>query len=823
MAKEEKEKFNIGKVIQVEIVDEMQESYLNYAMSVIVSRALPDVRDGLKPVQRRILYSMHELGLKSAAKFRKSALVVGDVLGKYHPHGDSSVYGALARMAQDFSMRYMLIKGQGNFGSIDGDAPAAMRYTEAKLTKISDEMLFDIDKDTVDFKDNYDGSRKEPKVLPSNMPQLLLNGQIGIAVGMATNIPPHNLVELVNAIIHLIDNNNVTTEDILEFIKGPDFPTGGIVYNHNDILKAYSTGSGPMTVRGKVDIVESKSGKHQIIISEIPYQVNKATMIEKIADLIRDKRIDGIRDVRDESDKDGLRVVIDLKNDSYPQKILNTLYKLTDLQKVFHLNMVALVDGVQPQVLSLKSVLEYFIAHRKEVVTRRVKFDLKKAKERAHILEGLKKALDYIDKIIATIKKSKNKDEAHKSLMADFKLSDIQATAILEMKLQTLSGLERKKIEDELKEKLDLIIDLENLLKSEKKILGVVKDELKDVSNKYGDERRTKVVKGGISEFKEEDLIPDEDIFVALTRGGYIKRVDADTYKSQKRGGKGVVGMDTKEEDIIEHLFSCSTHDNILFFTDKGKVYQTKAFEVPESSRTARGKAIINILDIGQQERITALVPMKEKLGKKNSQDKLYLVMSTQNGIIKKVASSEFHTVRKSGVQAISLKGDDLLKWVRVSYGDDEIVILTKNGQAIRFSEKDVRAMGRSASGVASIKIKKGDRVVGTDVISSNRNDNLELLVIMENGYGKRTSLSQYKTQKRGGSGIMTAKITSKTGNLVASLVVDSSEQDIIAISDKGQVIRMSISAVPSISRATQGVRLMKLYTGDKVASVTCL
>ncbi len=823
MPKEEEEKFDIGNISQVEITDEMQESYLDYAMSVIVSRALPDVRDGLKPVQRRILYAMHELGLRHSAKFLKSARVVGDVLGKYHPHGDSSVYGALARMAQDFSLRYMLINGQGNFGSIDGDSPAAMRYTEAKLTKIAEEMLFDIEKETVNFEDNYDGSRKEQKVLPAKLPNLLLNGQMGIAVGMATNIPPHNINELIDAVIYLIDNKKADADDLLEFVLGPDFPTGGIIYNKKDIAKAYSTGSGPITVRGKVDIVEQKAGKHQIIISEIPYQVNKATMIEKIADLVRNKKVEGIRDVRDESDKDGLRIAIDLKTDSYPQKILNKLYKFTDLQKVFHLNMVALVDGVQPQVLSLKSILEYFISHRKDVVTKRAQYELKKAKQRAHILEGLKKALDYIDKIITTIKKSKNKEEAHKTLMKDFKLSDLQTTAILEMKLQTLSGLERKKIEDEFKEKLKIIADLESLLKNEKRILGIIKEELKEVADKHGDERKTKVVKGTISEFKEEDLIPKEDTFIAMTRGGYIKRVDVKTYKTQKRGGKGVVGMDTKEEDIIEHLLSCSTHDNLLFFTDRGKVYQTKAYEVPESSRTTRGKAIINILDISQKERITAIVPVKEKLGKKDSQEKLYLVMSTQNGIIKKVASSEFHSVRKSGVQAISLKGDDLLKWVRISYGNDEIIILTENGQAIRFSEKDVRSMGRTAAGVASIKMKKGDRVVGTDVISGNKSNELELLVIMKNGFGKRTSLSQYKTQKRGGSGIKTAKITEKTGTLVSSLIVESLEKDLITISDKGQVIRMSIASVPSLSRATQGVKLMRLSQGDKVSSVTCL
>jgi len=828
MAKEESEKFNIGRISPIEIKDEMQTSYLDYAMSVIVSRALPDVRDGLKPVQRRILYSMHELGLRPTAKFRKSALVVGDVLGKYHPHGDSSVYGALARMAQDFSMRYMLINGQGNFGSIDGDSPAAMRYTEAKLMKISDEMLFDIEKETVDFLDNYDGSRQEPRVLPAKVPQLLLNGQMGIAVGMATNIPPHNLREVVDATIHLIDNKNATSEDLLEFIQGPDFPTGGIIYDKKDIQKAYSSGNGPILTRGKVEIIETKAGKNSIVISEIPYQVNKSSMIEKIAELVKDKKIEGIRDVRDESDKDGLRIVLDLKNDAYPQKILNKLYKYTDLQRVYHLNMVALVDGVQPHVLSLKSVLEYFIKHRKEVVTRRAEFELKKAKERAHILEGLKKALDHIDKIIATIKKSKNKEDAHAALIKNFKLSEAQSTAILEMRLQTLSGLERKKIEDELDEKLKLIAELESLLKSEKKIFALIKDELKEMSEKHGDERRTKVVKGGVSEFKEEDLIQEENIFIALTRGGYIKRVNAETYRAQKRGGKGVVGMTPKEEDIIEHLISCSTHDNLLFFTDRGKVYQTKAYEIPEASRIARGKAIINVLDIGQSEKVTALVPTKEKLGKKDKEldvvsTNSYLVMSTQNGIIKKVSISEFHTVRRSGVQAISLKGDDLLKWVRVSNGKDEIIILTRKGQAIRFKEKDVRAMGRAAAGVTSIRLKGQDKVVGTDVIPEGKNDGLELLVVMDKGFGKRTKLNQYKTQKRGGSGILTAKVTDKTGNLIASLVADELDKDLLAISAKGHVIRTSVKSVPSLSRATQGVRLMRLDGSDKVASVTCL
>jgi DNA gyrase subunit A len=824
MAEKKEEKFDIGKVNPIEITDEMRGSYLDYAMSVIVSRALPDVRDGLKPVQRRILYSMHELGLRHSAKFRKSALVVGDVLGKYHPHGDSSVYGALARMAQDFSLRYMLIRGQGNFGSIDGDAPAAMRYTEVKLRNISEELLADIEKETVDFEDNYDGSRKEPRVLPTKIPQLLLNGQMGIAVGMATNIPPHNLCEIVDATIHLIDNKDATVDDLLEFILGPDFPTGGIVYNKNDIAHAYNTGGGGMVTRGVANVVEKKAGLHQIIITEIPYQVNKASMIEKIANLVKNKKIESIRDVRDESDKDGLRIVIDLKSDAYPQKILNKLYKFTDLQKTFHLNMVALADGIQPHVMTLKDVLQYFIIHRQKVVVRRTEFELKKAKERAHILEGLKKALDHIDKIIATIKKSKNKEFAHTALMKDFKLSDVQASAILEMRLQVLSGLERQKIEDELKEKLKLIASLEGILGSPKKILNIIKDELKEISEKYGDKRKTKIVKSGVSEFKEEDLVPKEKIFIALTMGGYIKRVDDKTYKTQGRGGKGVIGMETKEEDVIEHLISCSTHDNILFFTDKGKVFQTKAYEVPEASRTSRGKAIINILDIGQEEKITALVPIKEKLGKKEiSSSDLYLVMATQNGIIKKVSVQEFNTVRRTGVQAISLKGDDLLKWVRISFGNDNIIILTKKGQAIRFSEKDVRAMGRTASGVASIKMKKGDKVVGADVIPVESDNKLELLVIMENGFGKRTSLRQYKTQKRGGSGIMTAKVTEKTGTLVASLLVESIEKDLIAISNKGQVIRINLKDVPSLTRATQGVRLMRLGKGNKIASIACI
>ncbi|MEK7487978.1 MAG: DNA gyrase subunit A [Patescibacteria group bacterium] len=823
---EEEQKFSIGNVEPREIVDEMKESYLDYAMSVIVMRALPDVRDGSKPVHRRILYAMSELGLRHNVKFLKCARIVGDVLGKYHPHGDMAVYDALARMAQDFSLRYPLVDGQGNFGSVDGDSPAAMRYTEARMTAVAEEMLFDIEKETVDFVDNYDGTRKEPKVLPARVPQLLLNGQTGIAVGMATNIPPHNLGELVDATIHLIDHPKADVTALLEFVKGPDFPTGGIVYNQDDIVTVYSTGRGPLTVRGKAEIAETKSGHHQIIISEIPFQVNKSSLIEKMADLVREKTIEGIRDIRDESDKDGLRIAIDLKNDAFPQKILNKLYKLTDLQKAFHCNILALVDGIQPTVLSLKAVLEYFIAHRREVVERRTRYDLGKAKDRAHILEGLKKALDHIDRIIATIKKSASKEDAHVSLVRVFALTEIQATAILEMKLQTLAGLERKKIEDELEEKKKLIAYLSGLLKDPKKILGVVKKELEEIKEKYADVRRTKIIKGKVSEFKEEDLIPDEETMIALSYGGYIKRVNPAMYRTQRRGGKGIIGMETKEEDVVEHLLSTNAHANILFFTNKGKVFQTKAYEVPEASRVSKGKAIANILDIQQQDAVTALVPLKEMLGKKGKSDAasdIHLIMATKNGIIKKVKASEFITVRSTGVQAITLKGSDMLKWVRISHGGDEIILLTKNGKAIRFHEKNVRAMGRTAGGVRAITLKGGDEVVGVDVIPAGRASEFELLVISENGLGKKTALDEYRAQGRGGQGIKTYNVSEKTGKLVASLLISQEEEDLIAISKKGQVIRTQLVSIPALARATQGVRVMRLATGDRVASIVCL
>jgi len=826
---------DIGNVKPQEITQEMETCYLDYAMSVIVGRALPDVRDGLKPVHRRILYAMWDMGLRSTAKLRKSALVVGDVLGKYHPHGDSAVYDTMVRLAQDFSMRYPMIQGQGNFGSLDDDGAAAMRYTECRLTPLAEEMMQDIDKDTITWTDNYDGTRKEPMVLPAKLPQLLLNGSLGIAVGMATSIPPHNLSELVEGIEYLIENPKSTNEDLMKFIKGPDFPTGGAIYDKQAIVQAYSTGKGAIVNRATAEIVEDKKGAKQIIVSEIPYQVNKATLLEVVADLVKDKKIDGIKDIRDESDKDGVRIVVDLKAEAYPQKVLNRLYKLTDLQKTFHLNMIALVDGLQPQVLSLKSFLEQYVEHRYNVVTRRTKFDLERAKERAHILEGLKKALDHIDAIIATIKKSADKEEARSELCKKFKLSDAQSAAILEMKLQTLAGLERKKIDDELKEKKQIIAELEELLKSPKKILGVIKTELAYLKAKFGDERRTKVFASPVGEFKEEDLIPEEDCIITLTEGGYIKRMNPKNYKAQHRGGKGVSGITTREEDEVKYLASVNTHDNLLFFTNTGRVFQTKSYEIPEASRVARGQAVVNFLELGPKEEVNALVALKENLkNKKKGEVKTaagigeenYLVMATKNGIIKKTAIGDFANVRRSGLIAIGLDKDDLLRWVKPSSGTDEIILVTAKGQSVRFKEKDARSMGRAAGGVRGLRLKKGDIVVGMDVISTKvkaGNAKPELLVVMENGYGKKTELKQFKIQRRGGSGIKAAQVTPKTGQIVVAKILAGGEEDIIAISQHGQVIRTSLSSISLLGRATQGVRIIKLDEGDKVASVTCL
>jgi len=809
---------DIGNISSREIIDEVQQSYLDYAMSVIVARALPDVRDGMKPVHRRILYSMWNTGLRANAKFRKSATVVGEVLGKYHPHGDAAVYESMVRMAQDFSLRYPLVRGQGNFGSMDGDGAAAYRYTEAKLSQIAEEMLFDIEKNTVDFVPNFDGQHKEPTVLPANLPQLLLNGSMGIAVGMATNIPPHNLSELVDGISHLIDNPEATTEDIAEFVKGPDFPTGGIIYNKKDILEAYRTGRGKILMRAKADIVEPKTGAFQIIITEMTYATNKAALIEKMADLVRDGKLLGIKDLRDESDKDGVRVVVELKKDAYPQKVLNKLYAMTDLQKNFGVNMLALVDGIEPTVLNLKAILEYYIAHRKIVVTRRTQFDLDKAKDRAHILEGLKKALDHIDAVIATIRKSPTKEIAHANLMKTFKLSDRQSTAILEMRLQTLAGLERKKIEDELKEKLALIKELETILKSEKLILALVKDELQKVKEKFGDERKTRIIKSGVGEFKQEDLIPNEEAIITITEQGYIKRMDPTVYKVQKRGGKGVIGAVTKEEDAIKKVLAVMAHDNLLFFTNSGKVFQTKAYEIPASSRIAKGQSVVNFLQLSQSESVTSIIAF----GKEDNYK--YLLMVTENGTMKKTTMEEFENVRRSGLIAIKLQPGDALRWVDATTGEDEAVIATAKGQAIHFKEKDVRAMGRSAGGVRGIKLKKDDKVVGMEVVFKNQKG-IQLLIITENGYGKRTDLKEYKVQNRGGSGIKTANVTSKTGKLIGAAIinVDEIEEDLIITSEKGQIIRIPLKDISTLGRATQGVRVMKPAPGDKVSAITVL
>jgi DNA gyrase subunit A len=821
-----------GNINKREIVTELKESYIDYAMSVIVSRALPDVRDGFKPVHRKILFAMNELGLGAGAKFRKSAAVTGDVLAKYHPHGDVAVYESMVRMAQDFNMRYPLINGQGNWGSIDGDGAAAMRYTECKLTKIGEEMLKDIEKNTVNFIDNYDGTRQEPVVLPSPMPQLLLNGTLGIAVGMATNIPPHNLTEVANALIYMLDHPKAETEDIFEFIQGPDFPTGGIIYDQKEIISAYSQGKGSVLMRGKADVVERKDGQEQIIITEIPYQVLKSTLVEEMANLVSEKKIEGIKDIKDLSDREGMRIVIDVKRGFQPQRILNRLYKFTNLQKTFHLNMLALVEGIQPEVLSLSDVLSYFIKHREEVVTRRTKYDLERAKDRAHILEGLMIALKNIDAVIQTIKKSADKEEAKTNLIKKFKLSEKQAVAILEMKLQTLAGLERKKIEDELKEILEKIKELLSILKSPEKLKAIMKKEFIDIKEKFGDQRKTKVIKGKLGEITEVDLVPLEETIITLTTGGYIKRINPATYKIQKRGGKGLMGMKTMQDDIVEHFLCASTHDNLMFFTDSGKVLQTQVYEIPEGTRVARGRGILNFLELSGEEKVLSLIPRTKEDDPKNNPKYKYLVMVTKNGRIKKTSLEEFENVRKSGIIAIKLdKGDSLRKVVKTT-GEDDIILATKNGIAIRFKEKDIRPMGRAAAGVKGIRLKKDDEVVGMDVISSLAKpaDNKEklkqyFLVVMDNGYGKRTDINQYKVQGRGGSGIKTAQITAKTGKVVmSSILIDSpEEEDLIVISRKGQVIRTAVKSISLLGRATQGVRIIRLEEGDKVASGVCV
>ena len=797
---------NAKKIIKVDIEKEMKKSYIDYAMSVIVSRALPDVRDGLKPVHRRILYAMDGLGLTPEKPFRKSAYIVGEVLGKYHPHGDASVYDALVRMAQDFSLRYRLINGHGNFGSVDGDSPAAMRYTEAKMPKIAVEMLADLDKNTVDFMPNYDEKLMEPTVLPAKIPNLLVNGSSGIAVGMATNVPPHNLTEVINAIIKLIEEDNVTDEDLMAEIKGPDFPTGALILGREGIRDCYKTGRGKIIVRAKAEIEEHGNGRYRIVVTELPYQVNKARLIENIADLVKDKRIDGISDLRDESDRQGMRIVIELKRDANPNVVLNQLYKNTQMQDTFGAIMLALVDN-KPKILTLRQMLECYIDHRKSVVERRTKFDLDKALARAHILEGLKIALDYIDEVIAIIREAY--DDAQERLMKRFNLTEIQANAILEMKLRTLSGLQREKIDEEYEQLMKQIERFKAILSSEKLVCDIIRDELLEIKAKYGDERRTQIV-AAEGDFETEDLIKEETTVVALTHFGYIKRVPIDTYKTQRRGGRGITGIQTREEDFVEQLFITSTHDMIMFFTNKGKVYRLKGYEVPEAGRTAKGTAIVNLLQLDGDEKITAVIPIHAFA------EGQYLLMATKNGIIKKTNLMEYNSSRKVGLQAISLKDDDELIDVRLTDGERNIVMVTHEGMSITFSETDVKSAGRIAQGVIGIRLDKDDYVVGMEPIYSDKG---YLLAITEHGFGKRTELSEYRVQTRAGKGVITYKTTPKTGKVVGIKVVNDNDE-IMLITDNGIIIRLEVENISILGRSTQGVTLMRTNDGGKVTSI---
>jgi DNA gyrase subunit A len=819
MAKDPEEQKMVpsGTIIDQNITEEMRRCYLDYAMSVIVSRALPDVRDGLKPVHRRILYAMWSIGLRPGARFRKSANVVGEVMAKYHPHGDSAIYESMVRMAQDFSYRYPLVHGQGNFGSMDGDGAAAMRYTEAKLSRISEELLTDIEKNTVDFRPNYDGSHEEPAVLPTKLPNLLVNGTLGIAVGMATNIPPHNVKEVCSGLLALIENPAMSVEDLMGHIPGPDFPTGGIVYGANDLKAAYSTGRGGVVCRASAEIVEGKKDMSMIVVNEIPYMVNKSTLLEKIADLVREKKIEGIRDLRDESNKEGVRIVIELKKDSYPRKVLNQLFQMTPLQTTFHYNVLALVDGIQPRILNLKQILEEHVKHRQEVVKRRTQFDLDKIKDRLHILDGLIIALENIDEVIATIKKSEDKDAARTNLMKRFKMTERQAVAILEMRLQSLANLERLRVEEEHAEKTKIMKELEAILASEKKMMAVIKGEIETLMKEYGDERRTKIIKSGIKEFSMEDLIPDVQAVVLMTKDGYIKRVSPDQFSQQGRGGKGVIGLTTKEEDSVENVWSTTTHEDMMFFTSRGRVFRLKAYDIPEASRTAKGQAIVNFLELGPGEKVTAVLTGDLKKSKAK-----YIVMVTSRGTIKKTALDDFENVRKSGLIAIKLNDGDNLQWVKTSTGKDDILLTTFNGMSIHFSEEDVRGMGRVAAGVRGIKLKGDDEVIGIDVITQ---DDLKegrlFLNIMENGYGKRSDVSEYTLQNRGGQGIKAAQLSTKTGKLVASHVVKEKDgRDLLVVSVGGQIIRTPVDTVSILGRATQGVKVMRFKTAsDKVAT----
>jgi DNA gyrase subunit A len=816
--KKSEEPNSIGKVEPRILEEEIQQSYLSYAMSVIVARALPDVRDGLKPVHRRVLFAMNEMGLHPTAKYRKSATVVGEVLGKYHPHGDLAAYDTLVRMAQEFAMRYPLVDGQGNFGSIDGDSAAAMRYTETKMTKMAEEMLSDIDKDTVDFMDNYDGTRKEPKVLPARVPQLLLNGTMGIAVGMATSIPPHNLSELMDAITALVDNPKASSEDLMEYIKGPDFPTGGVIYNPGEIKQAYLTGKGSIVMRAVAEIEETNRG-FRILVTELPYQVNKSTLVEKIAELAKNKKIVGIADLRDESDRNGIRIVVELRKDSYPKKVLNQLYKLTPMQSSFHINNLALVDGIQPEVLDLRSILQYFIDHRRNVVTRRTQYNLAKAQERAHILEGLKIALDNLDAVIKTIKQSATKEEAHTNLMKKFKLSEAQSTAILEMRLSALAGLERQKVEDEYKEKKTLIKELKDILASDARVMEIIKKESLELKEKYGDERRTKIIQKTLGQFSEEDLVPNEEVVITITKSGYIKRQPVTAYKAQKRGGKGVIGMTTKEEDQIDRIQVAKNHDDILFFTNRGRVFRQRVYEIPQASRIAKGSAMVNVIQLGPEEVVTGILTMPKYEAADN------FVMITKRGVIKKTEAAKYANIRANGLIAIKLDEGDELKWVSKSRKGDSVVIVTREGQAIHFAEEDARLLGRSTRGVRGIRLRPKDEVVAADV--AVKNGDYGMLAISERGLGKRTSLSQYPLQHRGGIGVKTFNVTEKTGKVVGGRLVERLlDADLIITSKNGQVIRMPLKGVPMLGRITQGVTLMRFKAsdrGDKVVSFTVM
>jgi len=793
---------------EINISHEMRTSFLDYAMSVIVSRALPDVRDGLKPVHRRILYAMNDLGMTSDKAYKKSARIVGEVIGKYHPHGDSAVYDTMVRMAQDFNYRYMLVDGHGNFGSVDGDAAAAMRYTEARMSKISMELLRDINKDTIDYQDNYDGSEKEPAVLPARFPNLLVNGAAGIAVGMATNVPPHQLGEVIDGVLAVSKDPEITIAELMDIIPGPDFPTAGHILGRSGIRKAYETGKGSITLRAKVEIEEMKNGKEVILVTELPYQVNKAKLIEKIAELVRDKKIDGITDLRDESDRNGMRIVMEVRRDANANVLLNNLYKHTALQTTFGINMLALVNG-HPRVLNLKQCLQYYLDHQVVVIKRRTAFELRKAEARAHILEGLRIALDHIDEIITLIRGSQNTDIAREGLMTRFNLSEKQAQAILDMRLQRLTGLERDKIEAEYQELVALIAELKAILADEEKVLEIIREELLEVKERFNDTRRTEILAGGLEMIEDEDLIPRENIIITLTNKGYIKRLPVSTYRSQKRGGRGIQGMGTNEDDFVEHLLSTSTHDTILFFTNKGKVYRLKGYEIPEFSRTAKGIPIINLLEIDKEEWINAIIPVSELV------DDWFLFFTTRKGISKRTPLSSFANIRKGGLIAVGLhEGDELIS-VRLTDGSKDIIIGTKDGMLIRFPESDVRSMGRTAAGVKGINLSEGDDVVGMEILE----DNLDVLIVTEHGYGKRTPAGEYRIQSRGGKGLKTVNITEKNGKVIAVKAV-TEENDLMLITAAGVLIRMSINDISQIGRTTQGVKLIRLDENEHVATV---